>query len=218
MTPRLVDGRPARHGLGPRRPRGPSARPGLSRIPLFGENRDDILGILYAKDLFPLMTEADDPDAVVPRKLVRPAYFVPETKNANDLLERAPGPPEPDRHRPRRVRRRRRPGHARRPPRGAGRPDRRRARRPHARRPGRPPGRLALRGRRRRRRSKDLNDRLGLHLPTDGDFQTVGGFAFNALGRLPAAGETFRSDGVEFTVVEVVDHSIRRVQLDLVQG
>ena len=35
---------------------------------------------------------------------------------------------------------------------------------------------------------EELNDRLGLHLPTDGDFQTVGGFAFNALGRLPAAG------------------------------
>ena len=33
---------------------------------------------------------------------------------------------------------------------------------------------------------EEINDRLGLHLPTDGDFQTVGGFAFNALGRLPA--------------------------------
>ena len=65
---------------------------------------------------------------------------------------------------------------------------------------------------------EDLNDRLGLHLPTNGDFQTVGGFAFNTLGRLPAKGDSFRSDGIEFTVIEVGDHSIRRVQLDLVQG
>ena len=63
---------------------------------------------------------------------------------------------------------------------------------------------------------EELNDRLGLHLPTNGDFQTVGGFAFNALGRLPSKGERFRADGVEFTVTEVVDHSIRRVQLELV--
>ena len=65
---------------------------------------------------------------------------------------------------------------------------------------------------------EQLNDRLGLHLPTDGDFSTVGGFAFNALGRVPSAGESFRSDGVEFTVVEVVEHAIRKVQLDLVHG
>jgi len=30
---------------------------GKSRVPLFGENRDDIVGVLYAKDLFPKMTE-----------------------------------------------------------------------------------------------------------------------------------------------------------------
>ena len=50
---------------------------GLSRIPMFGENRDDILGILYAKDLFPLMTEAPDPDAIAPRKLIRPCFLRP---------------------------------------------------------------------------------------------------------------------------------------------
>ena len=60
---------------------------GYSRIPLFGESRDDIIGVLYAKDLFPALVEADDPDSVVTRKLVRPPYFVPESKNANDLLD-----------------------------------------------------------------------------------------------------------------------------------
>ena len=96
--------------------------------------------------------------------------------------------------------------------------DRRRARRPHA-RPTRS-SRSAARATRSTPRSplEELNERLGLHLPTDGDFQTVGGFAFHALGRLPEPGATFRYDGIEFTVVEVADHSIRRVRLDLQPG
>ncbi len=60
---------------------------GLSRIPIFGSNHDDIVGILYLKDLFARMTEVKSWPAVNPRKLVRPAYFVPETKNAFELLE-----------------------------------------------------------------------------------------------------------------------------------
>ena len=39
---------------------------------------------------------------------------------------------------------------------------------------------------------EDLNERLGLHLPTDGEVSTVGGYAFHALGRLPEPGATFR--------------------------
>src|SRR5262249_30886843 len=60
---------------------------GKSRIPVFGENRDDILGILFAKDLFNRMTETESLDAVSLRKLIRPAYCVPETKNAFELLD-----------------------------------------------------------------------------------------------------------------------------------
>src|SRR5437660_1133370 len=58
---------------------------GLSPVPIFGANHDDIVGILYAKDLFARMTEVTDFHAVIPRKLVRPAHFVPETKNAFEL-------------------------------------------------------------------------------------------------------------------------------------
>jgi CBS domain containing-hemolysin-like protein len=60
-----------------------------------------------------------------------------------------------------------------------------------------------------------LNDRFDLHLPTEGEFQTVGGLAFHALGRLPEQGATFRQDGIEFTVLEVQEHSIRKVMIDL---
>ena len=59
-----------------------------------------------------------------------------------------------------------------------------------------------------------LNDRFDLQLPTEEDFQTVGGLAMYALGRLPEKGATFRHDSIEFTILEVRDHSIRRVMLD----
>jgi len=60
---------------------------GKSRVPVFGEHRDDIVGILYAKDLFPLLLNAGDPATVIPRKLAREPLFVPESKNAAELLE-----------------------------------------------------------------------------------------------------------------------------------
>ncbi len=64
-------------------------------------------------------------------------------------------------------------------------------------------------------RSRSLNERLGLHLPTDGEYLTVGGLAFHVLGRVPEPGESFQADGVAFKVVDVVDHRIRKLVLDL---
>ncbi|HMB08122.1 MAG TPA: hemolysin family protein, partial [Isosphaeraceae bacterium] len=187
---------------------------GKSRIPLFGENRDDIVGILYAKDLFPRMTDDHDHEPVVPRKLVRPAYCVPEIKNAyelldefrskrtqiaivldeyggvaglitlEDLLEELVGTIDDEHDVPT-------------------------PRDPIASLGGtryEVDATLSL---------EELNERLGLHLPTDGDFLTVGGFAFHALGRFPEPGASFRHDGVEYTIAEVADHAIRRVRLDL---
>jgi CBS domain containing-hemolysin-like protein len=61
----------------------------------------------------------------------------------------------------------------------------------------------------------ELNERLGLHLPTNGDFQTVGGFVFSTLGRLPSVGDTLHHGEADFTILEVGDHSIRRLRLDL---
>ncbi len=60
---------------------------GLSRIPIYGENRDDIVGILYAKDLFARLIDTHTWSAISPLELVRPAHFVPETKNAFELVE-----------------------------------------------------------------------------------------------------------------------------------
>lgn len=57
---------------------------GKSRIPVFGEDTDDILGVLYARDLLQLWDEAAGPR--IARDLMREAYFVPETKRVPDLL------------------------------------------------------------------------------------------------------------------------------------
>lgn len=189
-------------------------RSGRSRIPLYGINRDDIVGILLGKDLWERMLEADAPDSVVPASLVRPAYFVPETAKAfqliddlrgnrtqmaivldeygavaglitlEDLLEQLVGPIDDEHDVPT--------------------PDD----------PIRPLGgaryevdaALPL---------EVLNERFDLDLPTDEDFQTVGGLVFHALGRLPERGATFRHGAIELTILDVQDHSIRRVMIDL---
>jgi CBS domain containing-hemolysin-like protein len=187
---------------------------GKSRIPLYGENRDDIVGVLYAKDLFPRLTEAADPATVVPRQLARPAYCVPETKNAyelleefrakrtqmaivldeyggvaglitlEDLLEDLVGAIDDEHDVPT---------------------------------PDDPV--VPLGGSRYEVDATvpldELNERLSLRLPTDADFETLGGFALHALGRLPEPGASFHHEGVEFQVAEVSDHSIRRVRIDL---
>ena len=53
-----------------------------SSIPIYSENRDNIKGILYIKDLLPHLNKVD----FRWQSLIRPAYFVPETKMIDDLL------------------------------------------------------------------------------------------------------------------------------------
>lgn len=54
-----------------------------SRIPVYAETRDNIKGILYIKDLLPHLGKGDN---FRWQSLIRPAYFVPETKMIDDLL------------------------------------------------------------------------------------------------------------------------------------
>ena len=189
-------------------------RTGLSRVPIFEESRDDIVGILYAKDLFARMTEARTPHAISPRDLVQPALFVPESKNSYDLLEEMRierrhfaivldeyggvagvvslenlleelvGPIDDEHDIPAPADPVRTLGGSRYEVDAA----------------------LPL---------DELNDRLGLQLPTDAEFQTIGGLVFHELGRLPAKGDSVNAFGVAFTVIEVSDHTIRRMVIDL---
>jgi len=59
-----------------------------SRIPVYGENLDNILGLLYLKDLIRLRDKSEG--AILQRdlpQLLRPATFVPETKRVAELLK-----------------------------------------------------------------------------------------------------------------------------------
>ena len=57
---------------------------GHSRIPVYEDSVDNIVGILYAKDLLPYLKGEDDPPPI--RNLVRTPLFVPESMNVDDLL------------------------------------------------------------------------------------------------------------------------------------
>lgn len=56
---------------------------GFSRIPVYEDTVDNIVGILYLKDL---LTHWDGRDRINVSQLMRGAYFVPETKKTNELL------------------------------------------------------------------------------------------------------------------------------------
>jgi putative hemolysin len=57
---------------------------GFSRIPVYQHNVDNIIGLLYAKDLLEICGNGDHQGSIA--ELVRPAYFVPESKVINELL------------------------------------------------------------------------------------------------------------------------------------
>ncbi|MEQ8955341.1 MAG: transporter associated domain-containing protein, partial [Gammaproteobacteria bacterium] len=57
-----------------------------SRFPVIGENVDNVMGILLAKDLLPLVL-SDNPEKFNIKDVVRPATFVPESKRLNVLLK-----------------------------------------------------------------------------------------------------------------------------------
>jgi len=61
-------------------------RSGFSRIPVTGENEDDIVGIVYLKDLARKTHINRDAENELVSTAMRPASFVPDTKNAGDLL------------------------------------------------------------------------------------------------------------------------------------
>lgn len=59
---------------------------GHSRIPVYEENLDNIVGILYAKDLLKFIDAQRTPQRISLKKLSRKAYFIPETKLISELM------------------------------------------------------------------------------------------------------------------------------------
>ena len=58
---------------------------GHSRLPVYVDTMDDLLGILYVRDLLAAIANPQDESDV--RALTRPAFVVPETKRVDELLE-----------------------------------------------------------------------------------------------------------------------------------
>ena len=189
---------------------------GHTRIPVYGRNRDDILGILYTKDLLPELAKPSDERVQPWTKLLREPLFVPETKpidallqelqhNRNhmavvldeyggvsglvtmeDVLEEIVGEIV-DESDSALVEGIRELG----------------------------PGVCESLG---RVHVDELNERFGLHLPEDADYDTIGGFVFSEMGRIPVAGEQLTWENVRITVIEATRRRIERVRMEVLDA
>jgi CBS domain containing-hemolysin-like protein len=181
---------------------------GYSRLPVYENTIDNILGLLYAKDLLRIMATPNEEASL--RDLLRPAYFVPETKKADDLLsemqaqrihmaivvdeyggvsgvvtlediiEEIIGEIQDEYDQSEEL-----------------------------------PyqildeneylfqGRIDL---------DDFAEIVGIPLP-DADADTLAGFLYEKLGRVPQGGETLQTDGLILTIEQVVARRIRRVRV-----
>jgi CBS domain containing-hemolysin-like protein len=180
---------------------------GYSRLPASGEGIDDIVGIVYAKDL--MRAERDEKEDVPVSELLRPARFVPETKRVShllremqaeqfhmaivvdeyggtaglatleDLIEELVGEiiDEFDVEDPMIE--------------------------PLANGEVRVNARLNV---------DEANDLLGLELP-EGDWDTIGGLMFGLLGHVPVEGETVDVDGHQLRAERVQGRRIGRVRI-----
>ncbi|HOJ18889.1 MAG: HlyC/CorC family transporter [Ignavibacteriales bacterium] len=60
---------------------------GHSRIPLYKEDLDEIVGIIYAKDLLKFLKDKTQKERFSPLTIARKALFIPETKLSNELMK-----------------------------------------------------------------------------------------------------------------------------------
>jgi CBS domain containing-hemolysin-like protein len=186
---------------------------GHSRIPVYDKTIDNIVGILYAKDLIKYVGEGEDFDL---RSVLRDAMLVPESKNVaellaefkankvhialvldeyggtaglvtiEDILEELVGEIQDEYE------------HAEHTPQIE-----------HV-------GDQVLRVDA-RVEIDDLNDELDTELPEDEDYDTVGGFVFATLGHVPKTGEAFDYGGMRFTVTDAERTRVVRVEVQLAQ-
>ncbi|TWT43958.1 Magnesium and cobalt efflux protein CorC [Phycisphaerae bacterium RAS1] len=58
-----------------------------------------------------------------------------------------------------------------------------------------------------------VNEALRIELPEDEGFETVGGFVFAAMGKIPSTGETFKHENVQLEVIDAEARKIRRLRI-----
>ncbi len=189
---------------------------GHSRIPVYGENLDDIRGILYVKDLVAYLGTAAGDFRLT--RVLRQPIRIPETKPVKDLLrdfqrsevhlaivvdeyggtsglvtiedvlEEIVGEIQ-DEH----------DSEEEHPPAAEEVED----------------GRWILDG---RYQIYDLNELLGTSLPEDDDFDTVAGFVLERLGRVPLVEESFEVAGLRFLVLAATQTRISQLQIERLVG
>lgn len=181
---------------------------GHSRIPVYQESVDRILGVLYAKDLLPFVIGTTRRIPLL--DLIRPAFVVPESKKVNDLfaelkrtkihiaivadeyggtaglvtiediLEEIVGEIQ----------------------------DEYDSEQPLFEQDDRhvllADGRLPI---------EDVEDALQLEFEEDDSFGTLGGFVHKHLGRLPIQGDAFEAEGVRVEILSVERHRVRRLRI-----
>ncbi|MBN1912321.1 MAG: HlyC/CorC family transporter [Pirellulales bacterium] len=184
-----------------------------TRIPVYDKNRDDIIGILYTKDLLPELAKGPSEPNRPWTSLLRDPYFVPETKPLDVLLQEF----QRTRHHMAVV----------------------------LDEYGGVSGIVTMEdvleeivGEIIDEYDKDLvdgirqldegvaealgnvhidevNERLSLKLPEDGDFDTIGGLVFSGLGYVPQVGEQWMQDNVRLTVLEATRRRILRLRIEV---
>ena len=65
-----------------------AVKSGFSRIPVIADTVDDVVGTVYLKDLVAYTySEVEDADSVTVGELMRPAWFIPDSKSLDDVLD-----------------------------------------------------------------------------------------------------------------------------------
>ena len=184
---------------------------GHSRLPVYEENLDNIVGMLYVKDLLQMLGNV--PDEFSLRDIVRSCYYVPETKalrdmfgefrakqlhvavvldeyggtlglvTFEDLLEQIVGQIADEYEAPEAPLIKQLDSKT-----------------------------LEIDA---RTRLDQLNEEYRLNLPESEDYETVGGFLFSSLGRVPVAGETLQYQNLLLTVVDASERKVNDVRLEI---
>ncbi len=61
----------------------------------------------------------------------------------------------------------------------------------------------------------EVNRTLGLNLPEDAGFDTLGGFISATAGHIPTTGTTFDHNGIKYTILDAVPQKVNRIRIDL---
>ena len=64
----------------------------------------------------------------------------------------------------------------------------------------------------------DVNDEFGVNLPDDEDYETLGGFVFSRLGYIPKANDSFEYANLKFTIASAEARKIKRIRIQRIPG